>query len=51
MQKRITSGPWHPDQTALLALWTRLWVDEHHHLYLLLDLVFELDLSAILIFA
>jgi len=49
MQKRKTFRPWQPEQTTLLPPSPREWLSEHHQVYVLLDLVDELDLSDILI--
>ena len=49
MQKRKTFRPWQPDQSTLLPPSPREWLAEDHQVYFLLDLVDELDLSAILI--
>ena len=49
MQKRKTFRPWQPEQTTLLPPSPRDWLAEDHQVYFLLDLVDELDLSAILI--
>jgi transposase len=49
MQKRKTFRPWQPEQTTLLPPSPREWLSEDHQAYFLLDLVDELDLSAILI--
>ena len=49
MQKRKTFRPWQPEQTTLLPPSPREWLAEDHPVYFLLDLVDELDLSAILI--
>ena len=49
MQKRKTFRPWQPEQTTLLPPSPREWLSEDHQVYFLLDLVDELDLSAILI--
>jgi transposase len=49
MQKRKTFRPWQPEQTTLLPPSPREWLAEDHQVYFLLDLVDELDLSAILI--
>ena len=44
-----TFRPWQPEQTTLLPPSPREWLSEDHQVYFLLDLVDELDLSAILI--
>jgi transposase len=49
MQKPKTFRPWQPEQTTLLPPSPREWLSEDHQVYFLLDLVDELDLSAILI--
>ena len=49
MQKRKTFRPWQPEQTTLLPPSPREWLSADHQVYFLLDLVDELDLSAILI--
>ncbi|MGL6134949.1 MAG: IS1182 family transposase, partial [Prochlorococcaceae cyanobacterium] len=49
MQKPKSFRPWQPDQTTLLPPSPREWLSEDHQVYFLLDLVDELDLSAILI--
>jgi transposase len=49
MHKRKTFRPWQPEQTTLLPPSPREWLSEDHQVYFLLDLVDELDLSAILI--
>ena len=49
MQKPKSFRPWQPDQTTLLPPSPREWLAEDHQVYLLLDLVDELDLSEILI--
>ena len=49
MQKRKTFRPWQPEQTTLLPPSPREWLSEDHQVYFLLDLIDELDLSAILI--
>ena len=46
---RRTFRPWQPEQTTLLPPSPREWLSEDHQVYFLLDLVDELDLSAILI--
>jgi transposase len=47
MQKPKSFRPWQPDQTTLLPPSPREWLAEDHQVYFLLDLVDELDLSAI----
>ena len=49
MQKRKTFRPWQPEQITLLSPSPREWLPDDHQVYFLLDLVDELDLSAILI--
>jgi transposase len=49
MQKSKTFRPWQPEQTTLLPPSPREWLSEDHQVYFLLDLMDELDLSAILI--
>jgi transposase len=49
MQKPKTFRPWQPEQTTLLPASPREWLSEDHQVYFLLDLIDELDLSAILI--
>jgi transposase len=49
MQKPKTFRPWQPEQTTLLPPSPRDWLSDDHQVYFLLDLVDELDLSAILI--
>ena len=49
MQKPKSFRPWQPDQTTLLPPSPREWLVEDHQVYVLLDLVEELDLSEILI--
>ena len=49
MQKPKSFRPWQPDQTTLLPPSPREWLADDHQVYFLLDLVEELDLSAILI--
>jgi len=49
MQKRKTFRPWQPEQTTLLPPSPREGLSKHNSLYFLLDLIDELDLSAILI--
>ena len=49
MQKPKSFRPWQPDQTTLLPPSPREWLAEDHQVYVLLDLVEELDLSEILI--
>jgi len=49
MQKRKTFRPWQPEQATLLPPSPREWLSEDHHVYVLLDLIDELDLSEILI--
>jgi transposase len=49
MQKRKTFRPWQPEQITLLPPSPRDWLSDDHQVYFLLDLVDELDLSAILI--
>ena len=44
-----TFRPWQPEQTTLLPPSPREWLSGDHQVYFLLDLVDELDLSAILI--
>ena len=41
--------PWQPEQTTLLPPSPRDWLSDNHQVYLLLNLVDKLDLSAILI--
>jgi len=48
MQKPKSFRPWQPDQTTLLPPSPREWLADDHQVYYLLDLVDELDLSAIL---
>jgi transposase len=48
MQKLKSFRPWQPDQTTLLPPSPREWLADDHQVYFLLDLVDELDLSAIL---
>ena len=49
MQKPKTSRPWTPGQTSLLPASPSDWLSADHQVYFLLDLVDELDLSAIVI--
>jgi len=49
MQKPKTFRPWQPEQTTLLPPSPREWLSADHQVYFLLDLVDELDLSAILL--
>jgi hypothetical protein len=49
MQKRKTFRPWQPEQTTLLPLSPVNWLPSNHLVFFLLDLIDELDLSAILI--
>ena len=49
MQKPKSFRPWQPEQTTLLPPSPREWLSPDHQVYFLLDLVDELDLSAILI--
>jgi transposase len=49
MHKPKSFRPWQPEQTTLLPPSPREWLSEDHQVYFLLDLVDELDLSAILI--
>jgi transposase len=49
MQKRKTFRPWQPEQATLLPPSPREWLSEDHQVYVLLDLIDELDLSEILI--
>jgi transposase len=49
MQNRKTFRPWQPEQITLLPPSPREWLSEDHQVYFLLDLIDELDLSAILI--
>ncbi len=49
MQKRKTFRPWQPEQATLLPPSPREWLSDDHQVYVLLDLVDELDLSEILI--
>jgi transposase len=49
MQKPKTFRPWQPEQTSLLPPSPSDWLSDDHQVYFLLDLVDELDLSAILI--
>jgi len=48
MQKPKSFRPWQPEQTILLPPSPREWLADDHQVYFLLDLVDELDLSAIL---
>jgi transposase len=48
MQKPKTFRPWQPGQTSLLPPSPSDWLPDDHQVYFLLDLVDELDLSAIL---
>jgi len=48
MQKPKSFRPWQPEQTTLLPPSPREWLADDHQVYFLLDLVDELDLSAIL---
>ena len=47
MSKPKTFRPWNPEQTLLLPPSPVEWLPEHHLVFFLLDLVAELDLSAI----
>jgi hypothetical protein len=47
MQKPTTFRPWVPGQTALLPSSPNDWLLADHQVFFLLDLVDELDLSAI----
>ncbi|MFO7630167.1 MAG: hypothetical protein R6W06_11775, partial [Prochlorococcaceae cyanobacterium] len=49
MQKRKTFRPWQPEQTSLLPASPSDWLTADHQVYFLLDLVDELDLSAMVI--
>ncbi len=49
MQKPKSFRPWQPEQNTLLPPPPREWLSADHQVYFLLDLVHELDLSAILI--
>jgi transposase len=49
MQKPKSFRPWNPEQTTLLPPSPRDWLADDHQVYFLLDLVDELDLSAILL--
>jgi transposase len=49
MQKPKTFRPWVPGQTSLLPASPSEWLSADHQVYFLLDLVDELDLSAIVI--
>jgi len=49
MQKLKTFRPWAPWQTSLLPASPSDWLSADHQVYFLLDLVDELDLSAIVI--
>jgi transposase len=49
MQKPKSFRPWQPEQTTLLPPSPSDWLSDDHQVYFLLDLVDELDLSAILI--
>jgi len=49
MQKHKTFRPWAPGQTSLLPVSPSDWLSADHQVYFLLDLVDELDLSAIVI--
>jgi transposase len=49
MQKPKSFRPWQPEQTTLLPPSPRDWLADDHQVYFLLDLVDELDLSAILL--
>ena len=49
MQKPKTFRPWQPGQTTLLPPSPSDWLSADHQVYFLLDLVDELDLSAIVI--
>ena len=49
MQKLKTFRPWAPGQTSLLPASPSYWLSADHQVYFLLDLVDELDLSAIVI--
>ena len=43
-----TFRPWHPEQMTLLPPSASEWLSDDHQVYVLLDLVNELDLSQIL---
>jgi transposase len=49
MRKPKTFRPWQPEQTTLLPPSPREWLSKDNQVYFLLDLIDELDLSAILI--
>ena len=49
MQKPKSFRPWQPEQTTLLQPSPCDWLAEDYHVYFLLDLVDELDLSEVLI--
>jgi transposase len=49
MQKPKSFRPWQPEQTTLLPPSPSDWLSDDHQVYFLLDLVDELNLSAILI--
>jgi hypothetical protein len=48
MHKAKPFRPWQPEQTTLLPSSPCDWLSDDHQMYFLLDLVDELDLSAIL---
>ena len=49
MKKPKSFRPWQPEQTTLLPPSPREWLSPDHQVYVMLDLVDELDLSEILI--
>ena len=49
MQKPKTFRPWVPGQTSLLPASPSYWLSADHQVYVLLDLVDELDLSQVVI--
>jgi len=51
MQKRKPFRPWQREHTTLLPPSPREWLSEDHQVYVLPDLIDELDLSEILILA
>jgi hypothetical protein len=51
MQKLKSFRPWQPEQTTPPPPSPSDWLSDDHQVYVLLDLVNELDLSAILISA
>jgi transposase len=49
MRKPKSFRPWQPEQTTLLPPSSSVWLSDDHQVYCLMDMVYELDLSEILI--